>query len=120
MALSRWRSFFEERLMSVDFRFAKSERMYEFLPSKIKNQYSSTAIRTHFARLRLGFRFQLWLSFFPQRAVDFFIERRATGRVLAKRMVFRPHQVRAVRECSADSLALKVTVFLKLPGKIGM
>ena len=45
--------------------------------------------------------------FFPERAVDLFVEWRATGGVLAERMIFGPHQVRAVRERAADSLAVQ-------------
>ena len=58
--------------------------------------------------------FALGFDFFPEGAVDFFVERRASGGVLAERMVFGPHEVGAVREGAADGFAVEFAVLLAM------
>src|SRR2546423_187544 len=60
------------------------------------------------------------LGFFPDRSVGFLIERRAARGELAEFVVLRPHQRRAIAECAANPLSVKLAVLRKVPGKIGL
>src|SRR4051794_16386274 len=58
------------------------------------------------------------LHFLPHVPIPLLVERRASCRVLAERMVLRPHQSRAVAERPADALAVGPPVLLHLKRQI--
>ena len=60
------------------------------------------------------------LHFLPDVAVRLLVERRAAGRVLAERVVLRPHQRGAVAERAADALAVELAVVEELPHPVGL
>ena len=60
------------------------------------------------------------LHLFPDRAIPFFVERRAAGGVLAERVVLRTHQRGAIAEGAADALAVQLAVLEELPHPVGL
>src|SRR5579872_73316 len=67
-----------------------------------------------------GLRAKFGFGLFPQRGVDLLIERRASGGILAERMVFAAHQIRAIGESATNAQTIELTVLLQPMSKIGL